>query len=141
MLERLESTTEGFLVGVGNESKGERLTRVKLYKTGGKVDLSDFMPIMEALGLRVVEEVPTAIAGEGRLHPRLRRVRLPGRGPGAGGGRRARHRHHRGGLARGASRTPWSRLVTLSSLTWWEVQILRALRSLDARVGPLHGEL
>ena len=26
------------------------------------------MPILEALGLRVVEEVPTAIAGEGRVY-------------------------------------------------------------------------
>ena len=68
MLEQLEGTTEGFLVGLGNESKGERLTRVKLYKTGGKVDLSDFMPILEALGLRVVEEVPTAMEGEGRVY-------------------------------------------------------------------------
>ena len=68
MLEKLEAATEGFLVGLGNESKGERLTRVKLYKTGGKVDLSDFMPILEALGLRVVEEVPTAVAGEGRVY-------------------------------------------------------------------------
>ena len=44
MLERLESSTEGFLVGLGNEASGERLTRVKLYKTGGKVRLSDKNP-------------------------------------------------------------------------------------------------
>jgi NAD-specific glutamate dehydrogenase len=34
-LEELESNEEGFLVGIGNETRGERLTRVKLYKTGG----------------------------------------------------------------------------------------------------------
>ncbi|HEX6845187.1 MAG TPA: hypothetical protein VF235_08750, partial [Actinomycetota bacterium] len=39
-LEELETSTDGFVVGVGNESTGERLTRVKLYKIGGKVDLS-----------------------------------------------------------------------------------------------------
>ena len=39
---------------------------MKLYKTGGKVDLSAFMPMLEALGLRVVEEVPTRLHGEGR---------------------------------------------------------------------------
>ena len=54
--------------GLGNESSGERLTRVKLYKTGGKVDLSAFMPILEALGLRAVEEIPTAILGEGKIY-------------------------------------------------------------------------
>ena len=41
---------------------------MKLYKTGGKVDLSAFMPILEALGLRVVEEVPTGLLGEGRVY-------------------------------------------------------------------------
>src|SRR4029453_4263271 len=50
-LEALEANPEGFLVGIGNETRGERLTRVKLYKVGGKVDLSAFMPILEALGL------------------------------------------------------------------------------------------
>ena len=67
-LEELEASPEGFLVGLGNESSGERLTRVKLYKTGGKVDLSAFMPILEALGLRAVEEIPTALQGEGKIY-------------------------------------------------------------------------
>ncbi len=67
-LEALESNPEGYLVGIGNETKGERLTRVKLYKTGGKVDLSAFMPILEALGLRAVEEIPTQLAGEGKTY-------------------------------------------------------------------------
>ena len=67
-LESLAATSEGFLVGLGNETSGERLTRVKLYKTGGKVDLSAFMPILEALGLRAVEEIPTAILGEGKIY-------------------------------------------------------------------------
>ena len=67
-LEELESSPEGFLVGLGNESSGERLTRVKLYKTGGKVDLSAIMPILEALGLHAVEEIPTALQGEGKIY-------------------------------------------------------------------------
>ena len=135
MLEKLEAATEGFLVGLGNESKGERLTRVKLYKTGGKVDLSDFMPILEALGLRVVEEVPTAVAGEGRVYIHDFGV-LDSRGA---------------VLELGASAdrvtdtiaAVWlgecdsdslNRLVTLSTLTWWEVRILRALRNYRMRV-------
>ncbi len=67
-LEDLGSNEEGFVVGLGNEETGERLTRVKLYKTGGKVDLSAFMPILETLGLRVVEEVPTGLLGEGKIY-------------------------------------------------------------------------
>ena len=67
-LEALETSPDGYLVGIGNETKGERLTRVKLYKTGGKVDLSAFMPILEALGLRAVEEIPTQVLGEGKIY-------------------------------------------------------------------------
>jgi len=32
---------------------------VRLYKVGGKIRLSDFVPTLESLGLQVVEEVPT----------------------------------------------------------------------------------
>jgi glutamate dehydrogenase len=141
MLEKLESTPDGFLVGIGNESQGERLTRVKLYKTGGKVDLSDFMPILEALGLRVVEEVPTAIEGEGRVYIHDFGVLDP-----------------RGAvleLGEGADRVTdtieavWrgdcdsdslNRLVTLSSLSWWEIRILRALRNYRMRVSARYTE-
>ena len=101
LLEKLESTPDRFLVGIGNESKGERLTRVKLYKTGGKVDLSDFMPILEALGVARRRGGPDGDRGRGpRLHPRLRRPRSPWRGARAGRGRRPRHRHDRGRVAR-----------------------------------------
>ena len=41
---------------------------MKLYKTGGKVDLSQFMPILESLGLRAVEEVPTGLLGDGKAY-------------------------------------------------------------------------
>src|SRR5262249_14306684 len=64
-LEALAEAPDGFVVGIGNEAAGERLTRVRLYKTGGKVDLSAFMPLLESLGLRVVEEVPVHVGGEG----------------------------------------------------------------------------
>jgi glutamate dehydrogenase len=61
--ERLDAG-EPFTVALQNELAGPtRLTRVGLYKTGGKVQLSDFLPILEALGLRVVEEVPTRLVG------------------------------------------------------------------------------
>ena len=67
-LEQLASDADGFVIGIANENVGERLTRVKLYKTGGKVDLSAFMPLLESLGLRAVEEIPIALHGEGRTY-------------------------------------------------------------------------
>ena len=67
-LEELETADDGFVVGIGNEASGERLTRVKLYKTGGKADLSSFMPLLESLGLRAVEEIPVQLHGEGKVY-------------------------------------------------------------------------
>jgi glutamate dehydrogenase len=141
MLEELESISEGFLVGVGNESKGERLTRVKLYKTGGKVDLSDFMPILEALGLRVVEEVPTAVQGDGRIYIHDFGV-LDSRGAVLELGEAAdRLTETIAAVWRGESDSDsLNRLVTLSSLTWREVQILRALRNYRMRVSARYTE-
>ena len=75
------TAVDGFVIGICNEATGERLTRVKLYKTGGKVDLSAFMPLLESLGLRAVEEMPDRRPGRGHgLHPRLRRARRARRG-------------------------------------------------------------
>jgi glutamate dehydrogenase len=141
MLEELESSTEGFLVGLGNESKGERLTRVKLYKTGGKVDLSAFMPILEALGLRVVEEVPTAVLGEGRVYIHDFGV-LDSRGAVLELGRAAeRVTETIAAVWRGESDSDsLNRLVTLTALTWWEVRILRALRNYRMRVSARYTE-
>jgi glutamate dehydrogenase len=42
----------------------EPLTRLKLYKTGGKAPLTDLLPLFEQLGLQVVEEVPTRLQGD-----------------------------------------------------------------------------
>jgi len=64
-LERLERGEQSIVVALVNAgSEDERLTRVRLYKVGGKVELSDFVPILEAVGLRVVEEVPTQLLPE-----------------------------------------------------------------------------
>ena len=71
-LEELERGDVSFVVGVSNEvQEGETLTHVRLYKVGGKIQLSDLVPILEALGLRVVEERPTHLShedGERFLH-------------------------------------------------------------------------
>ena len=140
-LERLERTEEGFLVGIGNESEGERLTRVKLYKTGGKVDLSAFMPILEALGLRAVEEIPTGILGEGKVYIHDFGV-LDGRGAVLELGAKAKHVADTvAAVWRGQIESDsLNRLVTLSDLNWRKVQILRALRKYRMRVSSRYTE-
>jgi glutamate dehydrogenase len=66
-IENLEELTVGgkrSLVGLQNESEGpDILTRVALYDLGGKRALSELTPALEDMGLRVVEEVPTRVAG------------------------------------------------------------------------------
>ena len=140
-LEELEATVEGFVVGIGNETMGERLTRVKLYKTGGKVDLSDFMPILEALGLRVVEELPTAMLGEGRVFIHDFGV-LDVRGAvldldhGA-----ARVTDSIAAVWRGRTESdPLNRLITYTGLDWRQVQILRSYSKYRQRVSTRHTE-
>ena len=113
------------------EREGERLTRVRLYKTGGKVDLSAFMPILESLGLRVVEEMPDHAPRRGAtvfIHDfgvlgRARRGARRSRRP---ADRVARMRSARCGAARRESDS-LNRLVDRSpGSTWRQVQILRA---------------
>jgi glutamate dehydrogenase len=134
-LEELESNVEGFVVGIGNETRGERLTRVKLYKTGGKVDLSAFMPILEALGLRAVEEVPTGLIGEGKVYihdfgvldARGAVLNLETEAPRVADAITA--------VWRGETESDsLNRLVVFSGLDWRQVQILRAYRKYVQRV-------
>ncbi len=62
-LEQLDDDTS-LLVTLQNERSGsDPLTRVVLYKTGGRANLSELMPVLEALGVTVVEEVPVRVAG------------------------------------------------------------------------------
>src|SRR3954451_8374911 len=70
--ERLGSDRPYVVALQNEEGTAEPLTRLKLYKTGGKAPLTDLLPVLEALGLTVVEEVPTRLQeheGSGRyLH-------------------------------------------------------------------------
>ena len=134
-LEELESNPEGFVVGIGNESKGERLTRVKLYKTGGKVDLSAFMPILEALGLRAVEEIPTALHGEGKVYIHDFGV-LDARGAVLELDSAADHvRDAIAAVWRGeAESDSLNRLVIFAGLSWRQINGARAYRKYRQRV-------
>lgn len=68
LLERLSISDNDITVGLQNESTGakapasaEPLTRITVYRKSGKLNLSSMMPLMEHLGLTVVEEVPTRL--------------------------------------------------------------------------------
>jgi glutamate dehydrogenase len=134
-LERLKSDVDGFVIGIANEATGERLTRVKLYKTGGKADLSAFMPLLESLGLRVVEEVPISIHGEGRVYIHDFGV-LDARGA-------VLNLANEADLVTDALTAMWlgeaevdslNRLTIFAGLSWRQVQILRAYRRYRMRV-------
>jgi glutamate dehydrogenase len=141
-LEQLADEPEGFCLRIGNEVGGQQpLTRVRLYKKSGKVDLSAFTPILEALGLRAVEEIPTAIGGQDRtyihdfgvLDPRGELLDVSPRTERIGDAIAAVWR----GLCEADS---LNRLVTLTDLTWSEVEILRALRNYRMRVSLRYTE-
>ena len=123
------------MIGIANEDVGERLTRVKLYKTGGKVDLSAFMPLLESLGLRAVEEIPIALHGEGRTYIHDFGV-LDARGA-------VLNLEAEADLVRDALTAMWrgdaevdslNRLVIFADLSWPQVHILRAYRKYRMRV-------
>ncbi len=134
-LEELEDSEDGFVVGIGNETVGERLTRVKLYKTGGKVDLSAFMPLLESLGLRAVEEIPVQLRGAGRAYVHDFGV-LDSRGAVLNlETDSARVVDAIGAMWRGdAEVDSLNRLVTFAGLGWRQVQVLRAYRRYRMRV-------
>jgi glutamate dehydrogenase len=61
-LEALDASGRRLGVGLHNETDAtEPLTRLVVYRLGGKLELSEILPTLEALGLRVVEEIPTRL--------------------------------------------------------------------------------
>ncbi|MEX0754935.1 MAG: NAD-glutamate dehydrogenase [Actinomycetota bacterium] len=65
MLDRLDNSDRSFVIGLQSETgTHEDLTRLALYRKDGKLQLSEILPVLEALGLRVVEEVPTRLVGD-----------------------------------------------------------------------------
>ncbi len=68
LLDRLATSGKDLIVGLQNEKGApkapqspDRLTRITVYRRTGKLNLSIVMPLMEHLGLVVVEEVPTRL--------------------------------------------------------------------------------
>ncbi len=68
-LAQLEADQAPLRIGLQNEPEGtEGLTRISFYHRGEKLPLSDMMPILEDLGLQIIEEVPTRLrCGDGEI--------------------------------------------------------------------------
>ncbi|MEN8113169.1 MAG: NAD-glutamate dehydrogenase [Actinomycetota bacterium] len=64
-VDALLATGDPIRVSIHNERHAdEELTRIVVYSRHGKRDLSEMLPLVEDLGLRVVEEIPTRLASE-----------------------------------------------------------------------------
>ncbi len=135
---RLATLGEPFVVGLKNESdaRGER-TRIGLYKTGGKVELSQAMPMLEDLGLHVIEEVPTRLLGGdgetwvqdfGVLGPDHKAIDLDRHGARVADAFSAVWREE-------TESDPLNRLVLTAGLDWRQIEIFRAYRKYRQRVG------
>ncbi len=63
-LEELEAGDADLVIGLQEEpGPGAVLTRLSVYSRRGRLDLSEMLPVLEALGLRVLESVPTRLGG------------------------------------------------------------------------------
>ena len=136
--DELERGEEAFLIGLANETEeGQSLTHVRLYKVDGKVELSDFVPTLESLGLRVIEEWPTTLSGEegderflhdfGVLGADHRPIDVDAPGD--------RVAECIAAVWRGECESDsLNRLVVTAGVDWRQVQILRAYRKYHHRV-------
>ena len=110
-------------------------TRVAFYKRGPKIELGDALPMLEDLGLRVIEEISTRLVGDDGWVQEFR-VFGPDGGPldiEAVGDRVA---ELLAAVHRGEAETdPLNRLVITAGLDRRQVAILRAYRKYRQRVG------
>jgi len=112
-------------------------TRVCLYKQGAKVELSQAMPMLEDLGLRVIEELSTRLLGDEHevwvqefrvLGPDNVPLDVPARGAGVAEAIAAV-------WSEDAESDPLNRLVVTAGLDRHQLAILRAYRKYRQRVG------
>ncbi len=107
--------------------------RLRVAKEGPVLELSAFLPILESLGLTVVEEVPHRLIGGEPLSLHDFGVRATGIDPDTDGDRLADMvlAAWRGHLTVDAL----NQLVLVAGLTWRQVAILRAYRRLRRQLG------
>jgi glutamate dehydrogenase len=138
-LERLATGATDLVVGLADDGEGR--TRVSLYKRGPKIELGRATPLLEHLGLRAIEEMPTRLEGEPELWVQSFAVLGPGDAPLA--------LEESGDRVRETLRAVWhgesesdslNRLVVTTDLGWEEVQVLRAYRRYRQRIGSRYTE-
>ena len=111
-------------------------TRVALYKRGPKIELGDALPMLEDLGLRVIEEISTRLVNDDQTWVQEFRVLGPDGGP-----LDIEHLGERvaellAAVHRGDAETDnLNRLVITAGLDRRQVAILRAYRKYRQRVG------
>ncbi|MEA2176842.1 MAG: glutamate dehydrogenase, partial [Solirubrobacteraceae bacterium] len=141
-LDALSSTGEDLVVGLQHaEGRSGPRTRLTLYKTGGKVELSEILPILEMLGLQVHDERPARLlTDDGETFVQNLGVRGPDGEPldlEALGDRLA---DTIVAVRRGDTDADWlSKLVVVAGLTWQQVGLLRAYRVYRQRAGARFG--
>ncbi len=114
----------------------DRPTRVALYKRGGKIELSRVMPMLEDLGLRVIEEISTRLLGDDETWVQDFRVLGPGEAPLALDEVGDRVAATIAAVYRGdAESDPLNRLVVTAGLDRDQVAVLRAYRKYRQRIG------
>ncbi len=139
LLDELVNGTNSVAVGLQNDThSSDPLTRLAVLSRGGKLELSAILPILEAMGLRVVEEVPTRLIGDGD-HILIHDFGV--RGPGGGLLELERCADRVAAavvsvLEKGTEFDSLDRLITLSRLDRRQVAILRAYRTYWRRVRP-----
>jgi glutamate dehydrogenase len=133
LLSKLTSEGESFVVSL---QPLPDTTRVALYKCGAKVELGAILPMLEDLGLRVIEEISTKLVGDGDEWVQEFRVLGPDGQPldiAAVGDRVA---EMVAAVYRGEAETDTlNRLVITAGLDRAEVAMLRAYRKYRQRVG------
>ncbi|HSL25118.1 MAG TPA: NAD-glutamate dehydrogenase domain-containing protein, partial [Acidimicrobiia bacterium] len=137
-LEALRVSEDGFRVGLRNEKvEGEPLTRVLLYRSDGKRPLSELVPALEDLGLRVVEEVPTRIGPGDRFFIHDFGVVAADGKPLDLSGCQQRVAAALTAVWNGTAESDeLNRLIISGGLTHWEVGLLRAYRVYWRRLAP-----
>jgi glutamate dehydrogenase len=112
--------------------------RLRVVARGAALELSAFLPVLESLGLTVVEEVPHTLLGPDELHLHDFGVRVPdaaieqlGTDEGASRAADALIAAWRGH----AQVDPLTRLVLLADVTWRDVGVLRAYRRYRRQLG------
>ncbi|HEY6886126.1 MAG TPA: NAD-glutamate dehydrogenase [Solirubrobacter sp.] len=111
-------------------------TRVALYVRGPKVELGDALPMLEDLGLRVIEEISTRLVGDDETWVQEFRVLGPDGGPLDIEALGTRVAELLAAVHRGDAETDnLNRLVITAGLDRRQVAILRAYRKYRQRVG------